>query len=77
MSLTVMIAVGITSTPFRIRLEPNDKLQIQKVTKIQIQNREKLDKLHDELGRHNNFRQNGSTPSDTSFLEVHFYIHSI
>ena len=67
MSLTVMIAVGITSTPFRIRLEPNDKLQIQKVTKIQIQNREKFDKLHDELGRHHIFRQNGSTPSDTSF----------
>ena len=58
--------VGRITTPFRIRLKPNAKLQTQRPTKSPIHYRENLKTLLDELEKHNIIRQIGSTHSDKS-----------
>ena len=64
--------VGQIATPFRIRLKPNAKLQTQRPTKVPIHYREKLKTLLDEIEKHNNIRQIGSTNSDKSICGTTF-----
>ena len=64
--------VGLISTPFRIRLKENCKLQTQRPTKIPIHYREKLNKLLVELEKHNIIKQIGSTPEEKQNIGTTF-----
>ena len=64
---------GQIATHFRIRLKPQTpKLQTQRTTKVPIHYREKLEKLLDDIEKHNSIRQIGSTPSDKSIYGTTF-----
>ena len=65
--------VGKISTPFRIRIKENCKLQTQRPSKVPIQYRDILNKLLVELEKYNIIKQIGSTPdgkqsTGTTFL---------
>ena len=54
--------VGKISTPFRIRIKENCKLQTQRPSKVPIHFRDRLNKLLVELEKYNIIIQIGSTP---------------
>ena len=54
--------VGKISTPFRIRIKGNCKLQTQRPSKVQIHYRHRLNKLLVELEKYSITKQIGSTP---------------
>ena len=56
--------VGKTSTPFRIRLEPNAQLMTQRPSKVPIHYRDKLNALLEELEKYNIIKQIESSPQD-------------
>ena len=56
--------VGKTSTPFRIRIIENCKLQTQRPSKVPIHYRDRLNKLLVELEKYNLIKQSGSTPDE-------------
>ena len=56
--------VGKISTPFRIIIKENCKLQTQRPSKVPIHYRDRLNKLLVELEKHNILKQNGSTPDE-------------
>ena len=57
-----LIDVGKISTPFRIRIKENYKLQTQRPSKVPIHYRDRLNKLLVELEKYNIIKQIGSTP---------------
>ena len=59
--------VGQISTPLRIRLKPNAKLQTQRPIEVPIHYREKLTNLLQELEKQNVNQQIGSNPSETPY----------
>ena len=65
--------VGKISTPFRIRIEENCKLQTQRPSKVPTHCRDRLNKLLVELEKYKIIKQIGSTPvkkhtTGTTFL---------
>ena len=56
--------VGKIATPFRIRLKPNAQLTSQRLSKLQIHYRDKLNALLKELEKYNIMKQSGSSPQD-------------
>ena len=54
--------LGKISTPFRIRIKENCKLQTQRPSKVPIHYRDRINKLLVELEKHNMIKQTGSTP---------------
>ena len=56
--------VGKISTPFRIRLKPKAQLITQRLSKVPIHNRDKLNALLKELEKYNIIKQIGSSPQD-------------
>ena len=54
--------VKTISTPFRIRIKENCKLQTQRPSKVPIHYRDRLNKLFVELEKYNIIKQTGSTP---------------
>ena len=67
--------VGKISTPFRIRIKENCKLQTQRPSKVPIHYRDRLNKLLLELKKYNIMTQIGSTPDEkhtigTTFLNL-------
>ena len=58
------IDVGKISTPFRIRIKENCKLQTQRPSKVPIHYRDRLNKLLVELEKNNIIKQIGSTPDE-------------
>ena len=56
--------VGKISTPFRIRLKPNDQLMTQRPSKVPIHYRDKPNVLLKELEKYNIIKQIGSSPQD-------------
>ena len=66
--------VGKISTPFRIRIKDNCKLQTRRPSKVPIQYRDRLNKLLTELEKYNIIKQIGSSSdekhtSGTTFLD--------
>ena len=64
--------VGKISTPFRIRVKDNCKLQTQRPSKVPIHYRDRLNKLLVELEKYNIIKQFGSTPSDKHTIGTTF-----
>ena len=64
--------VGKISTPFRIRLKENCKLQTQRPSKVPIQYRDRLNKLSVELEKYNITKQIGSTPDEKHTIGTAF-----
>ena len=62
--------VGKISTPLRIRIKENCKLQTQRSSKVTIHYRDRLNKLLTELEQCNKLKQIGSS-SDEKPLEQH------
>ena len=67
--------VGKISTPFRIRIKENCKLQTQRPSKVPIHYRDRLNRLLIELEKYNIIKQIGSTPDEkhsigTTFLNL-------
>ena len=67
--------VGKTSTPFRIRIKENCKLQTQRPSKVPIQYRDRLNKLLTELEKYNIIKEIGSSSDEkhtigTTFLNL-------
>ena len=56
--------VGKISTPFRIRLKPNAQLTTQRLSKVPIHYRDKLNALSKELEKCNIIKQIGFSPQD-------------
>ena len=56
--------VGKISTPFRIRLKPNAQLMTQRLSKVPIHYRDKLNVLLKEQENYNIIKQTGSSPQD-------------
>ena len=56
--------VGKISTPFRIRIKDNCKLQTQRPSKVPIHYRDRLNKLLLELEKYNIIKQIGSTSDE-------------
>ena len=56
--------VGKTSTPFKIRIEENCKLQTQRPSKVPIHYRDRINKLLVEFEKYNTIKQIGSTPDE-------------
>ena len=54
--------VGKISTPFRIRLKPNAQLFTQRLSKVPIHYRDKLNALLKDLEKYNIIKQIGSSP---------------
>ena len=54
--------VGKISTPFRIRIKENCKLQTRRPSKVPFHYRDRLNKLLVELEKYNIIKQIGSTP---------------
>ena len=52
------------STPFRIRIKENCKLQTQRPSKVPVHYRDRLNKLFEELEKYNIIKQIGSTPDE-------------
>ena len=66
--------VGKISTPFRIRVKENCKLQTQRPSKVPHPYRNRLNKLLVELEKYNIIKQIGSTPDKNTLSEQHFKI---
>ena len=71
--------VGKVSTPFRIKIKENFKLQTQRPSKVPLHYRDRLNKLLLELEKYNIIKQIGSTPYEkhtirTTFLNPLFII---
>ena len=71
--------VGKTSTPFRIRIEENCKLQTQRPSKVPKHYRDRLNKVLLELEKHNIIKQIGFTQDEkhtigTTFLNPLIFI---
>ena len=71
--------VAKNSTPFRIRIKENCKLQTQRPSEVPILYRDRLTKLSVELEKQNIIKQIGSTPDEkhtigTTFLNPLFII---
>ena len=71
--------VGKISTPFRIRIKENCKLQTQRPSKVPIHYRDRLNKLLSKLEKYNTIKQIGSSPDEkhtigTTFLSPLFSI---
>ena len=64
--------VGKISTPFRIRIEENCKFQTQRPSKVPFQCRDRLNKLLEELEKHNIIKQIGSTPDEKDIIGTTF-----
>ena len=64
--------VGKTSTPFRIRIKENCKLQTQRPSKVPIHYRDRLDELLLELEKYNIIKQIGSTPDEKHAIGTTF-----
>ena len=64
--------VGKLSTPFRIRIKENCKLQTQIPTKTPIHHRDRLNELLVELEKYNIIKQIGSTPDAKHTIETTF-----
>ena len=56
--------VGKFSTPFRIRIKENSKLQTQRPSKVPIHYRDRLNKLLTELEKYNILKQIGSSSDE-------------
>ena len=69
--------VGKISTPFRIRIKENCKLQTQRSSKVPIHYRDRLNKLLVELEKHNIIKQIGSTPDEKHTIGTTFLNPSI
>ena len=63
------------STPFRIRIKENCKLQTQRPSKVTIQYRFRLNKLSVELEKYNIINQIGSTPDEKHTIGTAFINH--
>ena len=64
--------VGKISTPFRIRIKENCKLQTQRPSKVPIHYRNRLNKLLLELEKYNIIKQIGSTPDEKHTIGTTF-----
>ena len=64
--------VGKISTPFRIRIKENCKLQKQRPSKVPIHYRDRLNKLLVELEKYNIMKQIGSTPDEKHTIGTTF-----
>ena len=60
------------STPFRIRVKENCKLQTQRPSKVPIHYRDRLNKLLGELEKYNIIKQIGSTPDEKHTIGTTF-----
>ena len=64
--------VGKISTPFRIRIEENCNFQTQRPFKVPFQSTDRLNKLLEELEKHNIIKQIGSTPDEKHIIGTTF-----
>ena len=64
--------VGKISTPFRIRIKDNCKLQTQRPSKVPIHYRDRLNKLLQELEKYNIIKQIGSTSDEKHTIGTTF-----
>ena len=64
--------VGKISTPFRIRIKENCKLQTQRPSKVPIQYKDRINKLLVELEKYNIIKRNGSTPDEKHTIGTTF-----
>ena len=64
--------VGKISTPFRIRIKDNCKLQTQRLSKVPIHYRDRLNKLLLELEKYNIIKQIGSTSDEKHTIGTTF-----
>ena len=64
--------VGKISTPFRIRVKENCKLQTQRPSKVPIHYSDRLNKLLVELEKYNIIKQIGSTPDEKHTIGTTF-----
>ena len=64
--------VGKISTPFRIRIEENCKLQTQRLSKVPIHYRDRLNKLLTELEKYNIIKPIGSRPDEKQTIGTTF-----
>ena len=64
--------VGRISTPFRIRIKENCKLQTQRTSEVPIHYRDRLNKLLVELEKHNIIKQIGPTPDENHTIGTTF-----
>ena len=64
--------VGKISTPFRIRIKDNCKLQTQRPSKVPIHYRDRLTKLLLELEKYNIIKQIGSTSDEKHTIGTTF-----
>ena len=69
--------VGKISTPFRIRIKDNCKLQTQRPSKVPIHYRDRLNKLLLELEKYKIIKQIGSTPDEKHTIGTTFLNPSI
>ena len=65
--------VGKISTPFRIRIKDNCKLQTQRPSKVPIHYRDRLNKLLLELKKYNIIKQIGSTSDEKHTIGTTFF----
>ena len=66
------IDVGKISTPFRIRIKENCKLQTQRPSKVPIRYRDRLNKLLTELEKYNIIKQIGSSSDEKHTIGTTF-----
>ena len=64
--------VGKISTPFRIRIKENCKLETQRPSKVPIHYRDRLNKLLVKLEKYNIIKQIGSTPDEKHTIGTTF-----
>ena len=64
--------VGKISTPFRVRIEENCKLQTQRPSKVPIHYRDRLNKLLTELEKYNIIKQIGSSSDEKHTIGTTF-----
>ena len=64
--------VGKISTPFRIRIKENCKLQTQRPSKVPIHYRDRLNKLLTELEKYNIIKQIGSSSDEKHTIGTTF-----
>ena len=69
--------VGQISTPFRIRIKENCKLQTQTPSKVPIHYRDRLNKLLSELEKYNTIEQIGSSSDEKYTIGTTFLNPSI
>ena len=64
--------VGRISTPFRIRIKENCKLQTQRPSKVPVHYRDELTELKVELEKYNILKQIASTPDEKHTIGTTF-----